>query len=150
MTVSSFRLIPIDPEVAQSLRENAVVVQVADAQPGYPCRECLKDAQIGDELVLVPYDPFVTDSPYRGSSAIYLHRTPCEPWRDDGDVPKQQLGRRLSFRSFASDEMMVDAEVVEGATFVEAATRMLQKRNVEFINVHNASPGCWALRVERN
>ena len=150
MPAPSFRLMPIDPEVAQSLREHAEVVQVADAKPGYPCRECLKDAEIGDELVLVSYDPFATDSPYRGSSAIYLHRIPCEPWRDDGAVPQQQLGRRLSFRSFASDEMMIDAELVEGATFIDAASRMLQNNLVEFINVHNASPGCWALRVERN
>lgn len=140
---------PIDPEVAQSLREHAEVVQVADVKPGYPCRECLMDAEIGDELVLVSYDPFVTDSPYRGSSAIYLHRTQCEPWRDSGIVPQQQLGRRLSFRAFASDEMMIDAELVESATFTDAATRMLQNNLVEFINVRNASPGCWALRVER-
>ena len=46
--------------------------------------------------------------------------------------------------------MMIDAELVEGATFTDTVTRMLQNNLVEFINVHNASPGCWALRVERN
>jgi hypothetical protein len=45
--------------------------------------------------------------------------------------------------------MMIDAEVVEGPEFQAIASKMLLDERVEFINVHNASPGCWALRVER-
>ncbi len=149
MTDLSFRLVPIKPDVATRLREGAKVVQVTNESPGYPCRLCLRDAEIDEELVLVSYDPFTTDSPYRGATAIYLRREPCEPWHDDGKIPQQQRGRRLSFRSFSANEMMIDAEVVEGPEFQAAASRMLGEPGVAFINVHNASPGCWALRVER-
>jgi hypothetical protein len=149
MTDFPFRLRPIDPAIANELRVNATVIQVADEKPGYPCRQCLRDAELGEELVLVSYDPFTKDSPYRGRGPIFLHRVPCEPWHDDGRIPQQQLGRRLSFRAYSSNEMMIDAEVIEGPEFQAIASKMLLDERVEFINVHNASPGCWALRVER-
>lgn len=46
---------------------------VADASPGYPCRACLCDAEVGEELLLVSHDPFAGPSPYRCASPIFLH-----------------------------------------------------------------------------
>src|SRR2546428_8488251 len=74
-----FRISPIDPAVADDLRASAGALYVADEDTGYPCRQCLQDAAIGDELVLVSYDPFSGESPYRSASPIFLHRQSCLP-----------------------------------------------------------------------
>jgi hypothetical protein len=124
------------------------VVQVADTSPGYPCRQCLQDADIGEELVLVSYDPFASDSPYRSASPIYLHKSQCgEPRLNQ--ISEQQLRRQLSIRAFDSAEMMSDAQVIDGKDLESVAVRLFESTDVAFLHVHNAGPGCWALRIER-
>jgi Protein of unknown function (DUF1203) len=62
---TAFELRPIEPLVADRLRvewANAPI-HVADEHPGYPCRQCLNDAEIGEELLLVSYDPFRSTAP---------------------------------------------------------------------------------------
>jgi Protein of unknown function (DUF1203) len=86
----TFELRPIDPAEADRLRASwgHAPVCVADERPGYPCRQCLEDAEIGEELLLVSYDPFMIDSPtgWRARSfciAFRGHRRPiggpCRP-----------------------------------------------------------------------
>jgi hypothetical protein len=139
---------PIELNEANRLREEATVVQVADTSPGYPCRQCLQDADIGEELVLVSYDPFASDSPYRSASPIYLHKSQCgEPRLNQ--ISEQQLRRQLSIRAFDSAEMMSDAQVIDGKDLESVAVRLFESTDVAFLHVHNAGPGCWALRIER-
>ena len=65
--MDTFRLIAIDSNTADRLRRDGGPTYVADEKPGYPCRQCLRDAEIGQELVLVSHDPFDHDSPYRSA-----------------------------------------------------------------------------------
>ena len=46
----TFMLRPISQSDADALRLGGGPVYVADECPGYPCRQCLRDAAIGDEL----------------------------------------------------------------------------------------------------
>jgi hypothetical protein len=144
---TSLRLIPIDVNEANGLREKATVFHVADSFPGYPCRQCLKDAQVGEVLALVSYDPFLENSVYRSASPIYIHKADCGE-ADVSTIQSQQLTRTLSVRAFDADEMMQEGEVIEGVDLEEVAKRLLALDGVEFIHVHNASRGCWALRIE--
>jgi hypothetical protein len=45
--------------------------------------------------------------------------------------------------------MMVGSDVLQGSELEEAAGRMLGDTGVEYLHVHNAKPGCFAVRVER-
>ena len=74
--------------------------------PGYPCRQCLEDAAVGDELILVSHDPFEHESPYRSASPIFLHREPCQAPPDAAALPAQRTRRQLSVRVFDRDESM--------------------------------------------
>lgn len=148
--VTSYRLSPIDPDVADRLRaENPdAPVYLADARPGYPCRQCLRDAEIGDELILVSWDPFTLDSPYRSASPIFLHKQPCGRPASDA-LPEQLLVRQLSVRAFDANEMMIDATVVEGSELAATLERFFAEPSCDHVHVHNATRGCWATRVDR-
>ena len=149
--MTRFRLRPIDPTDADRLRtENPdAPTVVADAHPGYPCRQCLRDAEVGDELILVSWDPFTTDSPYRSSSPIFLHARSCgEPELVDG-VPAQLLRRQLSVRAFDAGAMMIDAAVIDGTDLAGTLERFLAEPACDHVHVHNASRGCWATRADR-
>jgi hypothetical protein len=152
MSNAPFTLVAIDPQVADRFRVAGGEVYVADSHPGYPCRQCLRDAEIGDELILVSYDPFEesgTASPYRSASPIFLHREPCTPYSPEAALPGQLTCRTLSVRAFGADEMMLDAAIIEGTSLADTIDSLLGNEAVHHLHVHNASRGCYAARVDR-
>ncbi len=149
MSTAEFVVIAIDPSIADELRRRGGPVYVADEYPGYPCRQCLCDAKIGEELILVSHDPFATESSYRSASPIFLHRVPCVAHRSSAELPTQLTGRQLSVRAFDEHEMMVDAAVIAGSDLLVTIERFLSDPASRQLHVHNATRGCWAARVER-
>ncbi len=151
MNTQSYVLNPIDDVTAAALREQGGPTYIADECPGYPCRQCLQDAQIGDELVLVSHDPFERDSEYRSASPIFLHRAPCSPPEStNGELPPQLTRRQLSVRSFDENEMMIDAAVIDGTALGNTINGFFADERSHRIHVHNASRGCWAVAVDRS
>ena len=150
-TTTRFQLRPIDPIEADRLRAAwaGSPVYVADEKPSFPCRQCLRDAEIGEELLLVSYDPFTVDSPYRSASPIFLHREPCSSPADVCVLPEQLTVRQLSVRAFDAEAMMIDAAIVHGDQLADTLTRMFDDDACDHIHVHNATRGCWAVRVGR-
>jgi hypothetical protein len=122
---------------------------VADAPNAYPGRRCLRDACPGDELLLMSYDPFLGDSPYRQAGPIFVHVHACAP--DPLDLvraPEQLLRRQLSVRGFDAAHRQIRTAVIDGADVEAASRRMLSDPSVTYLHVHNAGPGCFAVRVE--
>ena len=146
---TNYRLAPIDADAAAELRAAGGVRYVADAQPGYPCRQCLRDAEIGEALLLVSHDPFVVDSPYRSTSPIFLHERTCTPPSEAGGLPIQLTGRQLSVRAFDGGAMMLDAAVIDGMELDDQLRRFFDDDATEEVHVHNATRGCWATSVTR-
>jgi len=150
-TMTRFVLRPIDPVEADRLRSAwaGSPVYVADEKPSFPCRQCLRDAEIGEELLLVSHDPFSVDSPYRSASPIFLHRRPCTPPADLDVLPEQLTIRQLSVRAFDAEALMIDAAIVAGDQLEPTLVRLFEFEACDHIHVHNATRGCWAVRVDR-
>ena len=148
MTTKTFLVSGIDPAEADRLRTVGGVTYVADSTPGYPCRQCLCDAEIGDEMLLVSYDPFTASSPYRCASPIFIHSTPCASDDQEG-LPVQLTSRTLSVRGFDSAAMMLDAALIEGDDLPGTIETLFENPAIDHLHVHNASRGCWAALVKR-
>jgi hypothetical protein len=149
MSATVYQLKPLPASAADSLRRAGGTTYVADAKPGYPCRQCLRDAEVGEALLLVSYDPFVIDSPYRSASPIFIHQSPCVP-DDLGSLPKQLTTRQLSVRAFDTKAMMTDAAVIHGVDLDHTLDRMFTDESVNVIHIHNAVRGCWATNAVRS
>ncbi len=63
--------------------------------------------------------------------------------------PDQLRRRRLSVRSFDAEHLLVGAELTDGDAVAEVARRMFADSRVTYLHVHNAAPGCFAVRMER-
>lgn len=137
------RVIPLP---APLIDDPGAVRVVADAPHAFPCRRCLRDAEVGEALLLLGYDPFVGASPYAGRGPIYVHERDCTPFAGDG-VPDQLTRRLLSVRAYDERHGLVDAEVTEG-TELEAVAQRLLAGDAAYLHVHNARPGCFAARVD--
>lgn len=147
----SYQLKPLDPDTAATLRSLGGERHIADSKPGYPCRACLTDAEIGDALILLSHDPFdaASDTAYRSASPIFIHEDPCVAPTDLQVIPEQLRVRQLSVRAFDTDTMMIDAEVVDGTDLDTALNRFFADPATSEVHVHNATRGCWATTVVR-
>ena len=112
----------------------------------FPCRRCLTDAEPGETVLLLSYDPWLVDSPYRQAGPVFVHQDPCTTAVVDG-LPEQQRRRLLSVRAFDAEGMSTDAFVVSGHELDVDA--VLSRPEVAFVHLHNAGPGCFAARVDR-
>ena len=138
----------LDPSTADELRVRGGIGYGTDEHPGFPCRQCLRDAEIGEAMILVSHDPFTATSPYRSASPIFLHRLPCTP-DDSAELPEQLAVRRLSVRAFDASAMMLDAALIDGRQLPTTIEQLLANPAVDHLHVHNEPRGCFAARVDR-
>ena len=145
--LSSEPFVPIyglsDGELAER-RARRVVVNGS----GFPERIEMRDAQVGETLLLVNFEHQSADTPYRSSHAVYVREGATETWSGD-HLPEVMRKRLLSLRAFSADGSMVDADVVEGARAVPLIERLFDDPAVACIHAHYAKPGCYAARIER-
>jgi hypothetical protein len=114
----------------------------------YPCRVSLRDANIGDELILTNYEHHAVDSPYRMRFAIFV-RKGDETFDKVDEVPEQLRKRTLAVRAFDKNGMMVAFELVEGPKLEGTIEKLLARPQADYLHLHFAAPGCYAARVER-
>jgi hypothetical protein len=55
----------------------------------------------------------------------------------------------LSVRAFDKKAMMLDADVIDGSVLRDWIATTFANGAVDFIDLHNAKPGCFAARVRR-
>lgn len=122
---------------------------IADACPGFPCRVSLEDAAIGEELLLLNFQHLSGATPYAASHAIYVRKGVPQADPARGAVPRAITSRLLSIRGFGADQMMIAADVVEGAELRGALDEMFEDPAIGFIDLHHAKQGCYAARVTR-
>jgi hypothetical protein len=131
------------------LAARGAVRRVAEARtPGAPCRVSLTDAQAGEELILVNYEHHPVASPYRMRFAVFVRKGE-ERYDEIDQVPEQLRLRTLAVRSFDSDAMMVDRDLVDGRELEGTIARLFADPRAAYLHVHFAAPGCYAARVDR-
>ncbi len=121
---------------------------VAGEPPGYPCRVSLVDADVGDELVLVHFEHHATPSPYRAAGPIYVRRAATTRLALDR-VPDVLARRVLSVRGYDAAGMLQAADLVDGRELAAKLDSVLGARDIAYVHIHYAKPGCYAARVER-
>lgn len=121
----------------------------ADAAPGYPCRIGLRDAEIGETLLLLNYRHLDVASPYTATHAIYVSETAEQAQPAPGEVPDVLARRLLSVRGFDAGGYMVEADITPGTELAEALDALLAHPKIAFVDIHNAKRGCFAARARR-
>lgn len=122
---------------------------VADESPGFPCRVSLVDAEVGDEMLLLPFEHLSARSPYRASGPVYVRARAQRAVLEPGMIPPYVTRRLMSVRAYDAGDMMVAGEVCEGADTHATLERMMADEAVAYIHLHNAKRGCFSCRVER-
>lgn len=122
---------------------------IADAKPGFPCRVSLRDADIGEALILFHFAHLDRASPYASSHAIFVRENAEQAMPEVDEIPALLATRLLSVRVFDRNAMMLGADVVPGTALKKALLEAFSDEATEFVDIHNAKPGCFAARAVR-
>lgn len=109
----------------------------------------LADAEIGEELLLLPYAHQPARSPYKASGPIFVRKAarPCKVGA--GVIPDYVRLRQMSARAYDAAHLMIDAAVCEGKDAAATILQMFDNADVAYIHLHNAKRGCFSCRVDR-
>jgi hypothetical protein len=122
---------------------------VAAKKPGYPCRVSLADAEIGDELLLLPFEHQPASSPYKASGPIFVRRAAVQADIEPGVIPDYVGSRLMSVRAYDQAHLMTDAMVCAGSETAASILKMFSTDEVACIHLHNANRGCFSCTVNR-
>lgn len=131
------------------LEKIGAVKMIVDEFPGFPCRVSLEDAEIGEEVILLPYQHHKTNSPYQSSGPIFVRKIAKSSIYEINEIPKMFNHRLLSLRGYDKNAIMKDASVIEGNNLKAQIFKIFENDDIQYIHIHNAKPGCYNCLVER-
>lgn len=147
-----FQISALDPrqfshlfgQSADALANQGIQRMVLESNPGYPCRVSLRDADVGETVLLLNYEHQPVPGPYRSSHAIFVQEHAEQAMPKKNEVPQVFRNRLLSLRSFDASGTMVDADVVDGDRLETLIEHLLENESAEYAHIHNARRGCYA------
>lgn len=123
--------------------------QVVASKPGTPCRVSMKDAEVGETVILFNYEHRPEESPYQARHAVFVRENAEQAHLAVNEVPEVIRSRLISLRFFNHNHMMIDANVVQGTTVAEEIAQAFENDKIAYVHIHNAKPGCFAASAYR-
>ena len=133
----------------EELSQHGVKRRICDEAPGYPDRIEMRDAKLGESLLLLNHTSMAKNSPYRASHAIYVLENAQNTYHAKNEIPDVMSRRMLSLRGFDQDGMILDACVAQGDEIRPAILKLLTDDRIVHIDAHNAAQGCFSGRITR-
>jgi hypothetical protein len=133
----------------KELSEIGGLKMIVDEKPGFPCRVSLEDANIGEEVILVPFEHHNTNSPYQAKGPVFVRKGHKQRKLGVNEIPKMLEHRLLSFRGYNSDGIMKSAKTGEGKQTEKIIVEIFENKEIKYIQIHNSSPGCFNCQVNR-
>lgn len=157
--MSNVRIAPIPDEFLHRVRTEGVddlgqPVKRVIAKGGEPCRDVLRRAAPGEELILASFTPFRKVGPYREYGPVFVtaHASGDEPRRDAlprAGGAQDYLREQFVIRAYSEAEEILDAALVKAPELEEHVARFLASSDTAFLHVRFPTYGCFALRVDR-
>ncbi len=133
----------------RELAAHGVKRYVADETPGFPDRIEMRDANLGETLLLLNHVSVEQDTPYKASHAIFIREGAEQTYRGENEIPDVMFSRLLSLRAFDAEGMMIDANVAKGEEIKLVIERFFENPQFSHIHAHNAVRGCYSGRIDR-
>jgi hypothetical protein len=120
-----------------------------------PCRDVLRMARPGEEVILASFSPFAAIGPYREYGPVFVlgngtsedvARNVMPRSRQD---PDGYVGTHLAIRAYAPHGDILDSAVLESGHAEDQIQTFLSRPEVDFVDARFAGHGCFAFRVKR-
>lgn len=131
------------------LEQHGVKRYTCDEAPGFPDRIEMRDAEIGERLLLLNHTSMEKNSPYRATHAIFVLENAQGTYHAKNEIPEVMHRRLLSLRGFDQDGMIVDAALAKGDDIKSEVLKLLSNNSIVHVDAHNAIRGCFSGRITR-
>jgi hypothetical protein len=155
--MTSIALLPapfLDRVRSEGLDDLGQPVKRVVAQGGEPCRDVLRRAAAGEELILASFTPFTKSGPYKEYGPVFVLARPSDeaPRRDElpqAGGPADYLRAQFVIRAYSAAEEILDAELVQAADLAATVERFFASPDTAFLHARFPTYGCFALRIDR-
>jgi len=130
------------------------------AQGGEPCRDVLRRARVGEELILASYCPFKQNGPYTEYGPIFVLANESTENVNYFQLPisthlhtnekHDYLQKSFVLRAYNQKEEIIDAKVVSEDESQDILLQFLKNEETDFVIARFTAYGCYGLRVERH
>ena len=152
-----FRISGLSPEPFKTLfaLDDAALAQlgacrtIADDTTSFPCRVSMAHAAPGEELILLSFEHQGARSPYRAAGPVFVRKAATRAFDAVNVIPESVRTRLLSVRAYDAQDLIVDAEVVDGSVLEPLIEKLLASEDVAYLHLHYARRGCYACRIDR-
>jgi hypothetical protein len=132
-----------------ALAEHGAIRYTVDQPGSFPDRIEVRDCEPGETALLINFTHQPAATPYRASYAIFV-REGADTALDVFDtIPPAMASRVISLRAFDAQDMIVEADLAQGAELPSTIGRLLARGDVAYIHAHYAKYGCFSCRIER-
>lgn len=124
------------------------------AEGGEPCRDVLRRARAGEELILASYCPFSLPGPYKEYGPIFTLAHPSAEHVKLDKLPlpngaaTDYLREHFVLRAYDERERIVDSLLSTPERCEADLERLFGDRRMKFVLVRFAAFGCYAFRIE--
>jgi len=121
------------------------------ASGGEPCRDALRRAQPGEELILASFSPFTEIGPYHEFGPVFILANADDDASPRDALPLESgyLRERFVIRAYSAAEEILDAAMVTPDDANETMERFLGRDDVAFLHARFPVYGCFACRIDR-
>ena len=155
--MSRFRVIALPSETAAQVRTSGKAPHYGhpahtELASGYgPCRHCLRTFRIGQEhRTLFTYDPFAGIEHVPLPGPIFIHEQPCARYSPDVGFPADLESYAVVLNGYAAGQKLMERMLVSAAEDKTAAVRrLLERPDIDYIEVRDQTAGCFDFRIER-
>jgi len=123
------------------------------AEGGEPCRDVLRRANKGEELILASFSPFAKPGPFHEYGPVFVLANESTEAVERNVVPAGEDGnylqQRFAIRAYSENEEIIDAALVEPADAQATVDRFFARADTAFLHVRFPSYGCFACRLDR-
>lgn len=159
LTSTEVRIAPIPEQFLARVRNEGLddlgqPVKRMVAQGGEPCRDVLRRARPGEELILASFTPFSKPGPYKEYGPIFVLAHPGDEAVERGALPPaggptDYLREQFAIRAYSSREEIVDAALIHASELESTVYRLLESLETAFLHVRFPAYGCFAMRIDR-
>jgi|SRR6185369_13447516 len=121
------------------------------AEGGEPCRDVLRRANPGEELILASFSPFAKSGPYKEFGPVFVLANESDESIDRTllPIPIGYLRERFVLRAYSGEESIVDAAMLSPEDVAPALEKFLASPDVAFVHARFPTYGCFACRIDR-
>jgi len=115
-----------------------------------PCRHCLRlIVPDVDDAILFTYDRFAGVETLPQPGPIYVHAKECTRYDEQDGFPEELRGSARTLEAYAKGRRFIAQEYVADGAFEAAIARLFSNGEVDYLQVHSTTAGCFTFRIER-